>query len=66
MKLINILVILLVILLLFLYIVIVGLITIFMYCLAEKIIEKVTGVNITESLNELLNDLGHLIKGGRE
>jgi uncharacterized protein involved in cysteine biosynthesis len=48
----------LVILLLFLSIVIVGLITIFLYCLAEKIIENVTGANITESLN----DLGHLIK----
>ena len=63
---INILVILLVILLLFIYIVIVGLITIFMYCLAEKIIEKLTGVNITESLNDLLNDLGYLIKGERK
>jgi uncharacterized protein involved in cysteine biosynthesis len=48
----------LVILLLFLSIVIVWLITIFLYCLAEKIIENVTGVNITESLY----DLGHLIK----
>lgn len=64
MKMINILATLVALLLLFLTIVILGLITIFVYCLAEKIIEKVTGVNITESLNKLLNGLGHLIKGG--